>query len=103
MGCARKQDVSYHFEVQEKMTTLGEVIGLLSEDNCNRIYVVKTFMHRLGVATLGNIIGSYVSEPEGYLNNSFGDTFKETLAHNLQQIFARSDFIPGREITARGC
>lgn len=76
----------------EKTTTLGGVIGQLSGHNYHRIYVVEKHSTQLvGVVTLRDIIGCFVSEPDGYFNNYFGGTFKETLSHSLQRISALYD------------
>jgi len=75
----------------EKTATLGEVIGQLSAHNYHRIYVVENSVQLVGVVTLRDIIGCFVSEPQGYFNNYFGGTFKETLVHSLQRISALYD------------
>ncbi|KAG0575856.1 hypothetical protein KC19_5G035800 [Ceratodon purpureus] len=73
-------------------TTLGEVISDLAAHNYHRIYVVdKNATQVMGVVTLRDIIGCFVSEPDGYFNNYFGGTFKETLSHSLQRISALYD------------
>lgn len=84
----------------ERTTTLGDVIGQLAAHNYHRIYVVESSASQqlVGVVTLRDIIGCFVSEPDGYFTNYFGGTFRETLSHCLQPISALYD--PVRETLA---
>lgn len=69
----------------EKTTKLGTVIDQLSSKNFHRIYVVEKNTQLVGVITLRDIIGCFVSEPDGYFDNYFGGTFKDTLTHSIEK------------------
>ncbi|CAK9215786.1 unnamed protein product, partial [Sphagnum troendelagicum] len=56
----------------EKTSKLGDVIETLSSKKIHRIYVVDKGSQVAGVITLRDIIGCFVSEPEGYFDNYFG-------------------------------
>ena len=68
----------------EKTEKLGDVIDQLSARSFHRIYITNNNNELAGVVTLRDIIGCFVSEPEGYFDNYFGGLFKETLTNSRE-------------------
>ncbi|KAH9548900.1 hypothetical protein CY35_11G111500 [Sphagnum magellanicum] len=63
----------------ENTAELGNVIDTLASKNLPRIHIVNKNNQLLGVVTLRDIIGCFVSEPKDYFDDYFGGVFKETL------------------------
>ncbi|CAM6014128.1 unnamed protein product [Sphagnum balticum] len=63
----------------ENTTELGNVIDTLASKNLPRIHIVNKNNQLVGVVTLRDIIGCFVSEPKDYFDDYFGGVFKETL------------------------
>jgi len=61
----------------QKTDTIGQVINTLASKNLYRIYLVDETTRLLGVITLRDIIGCFVSEPVGYFDNYFGGAFED--------------------------
>ncbi|KAG0576205.1 hypothetical protein M758_5G061500 [Ceratodon purpureus] len=60
-----------------KTDSLGKVVETLASKNLYRIYVVDETTRLMGVITLRDIIGCFVSEPPGFFDGYFGGAFKE--------------------------
>lgn len=66
----------------EKTDSLGKVIETLASKNLYRIYVVDETTRLMGVVTLRDLIGCFVSEPPGFFDGYFGGAFKEAFYQN---------------------
>ncbi len=63
----------------ENTAELGNVIDTLASKKLPRIHIVNKNNQLVGVVTLRDIIGCFVSEPKDYFDDYFGGMFKETL------------------------
>ncbi|CAK9195329.1 unnamed protein product [Sphagnum troendelagicum] len=63
----------------ENTANLGDVIEMLAKKTLPRIHIVDKSNQLVGVVTLRDIIGCFVSEPKDYFDDYFGGVFKETI------------------------
>lgn len=70
----------------EGTAELGKVIETLSSQNLYRIHLVDHSNQLLGVVTLRDIIGCFVSEPQGYFDGYFGGSFKEIFGNQEESV-----------------
>lgn len=63
----------------ENTAKLGDVIEMLAKKTLPRIHIVDQSNQLVGVVTLRDIIGCFVSEPKDYFEDYFGGVFKETI------------------------
>ncbi len=63
----------------ENTAKLGDVIEMLAKKTLPRIHIVDKSNQLVGVVTLRDIIGCFVSEPKDYFDDYFGGVFKETI------------------------
>ncbi|CAK9257606.1 unnamed protein product [Sphagnum jensenii] len=62
----------------ENTAKLGDVIEILAKKTLPQIPIVDKSNQLVGVVTLHDIIGCFVSEPKGYFEDYFGGVFKDT-------------------------